>query len=555
MSDAASFDAIMQCNLLEVFCEALDAAILVTDKYDAITFASIRLAHLFPISPQAIVAGTRIRDLFGALFDAGCRFGAAEFKNKKREEWIAERVAWGWKERAETIEQSGNDGWFRIVSRRFSSGLGLTVFQDISQHKKKEQRWRMEHEGVRITEEILDTLPFAVAVKDSNLNYAAVNQAFCRMIGMPAEDLIGRRMRPKLEVELAATADTADWHAIKTGEERETLMSIETPGDTQVRYLHRSRRVGEAGAHFLSLSFVDLPASLSISETARVVELISQNGTLVRGEGTALAPPAAPRPHRKRYKVVYVGGCMEQSTLVAEATRRCIEVCVVSDPAELEVFLPAVAAAGIRLDFVMLGPDAATRAEQIAGMHGVPFHTLARGADAFEEIVSVLGRIADDAGRELSASPAEQIDIVAVQGSELHRMVLEQILGTLGLSSIIVGTGAEALDRIAEAAPRAVFLDAALPDMVVGAFMDMLAPIIAGKNIRLPVIGLINPRDASQSRACQAAGLVETIVKPLSPEAIDQALRRHLLLDKSVVDAQETQSLNAPQARSSVATG
>ena len=77
MSDAASFDAIMQCNLLEVFCEALDAAIFVTDRLDELSFASVRLMHLFPVGQSAIAPGTRARDLYGALFDAGCRFGAA----------------------------------------------------------------------------------------------------------------------------------------------------------------------------------------------------------------------------------------------------------------------------------------------------------------------------------------------------------------------------------------------------------------------------------------------------------------------------------------------
>ena len=59
MNDAASFDAIMQCNLLEVFCEALGAAIFVTDRLDQITFASIRLLHFYPIRQNAIEPGGR----------------------------------------------------------------------------------------------------------------------------------------------------------------------------------------------------------------------------------------------------------------------------------------------------------------------------------------------------------------------------------------------------------------------------------------------------------------------------------------------------------------
>ena len=136
MNDAASFDAILQCNLLEVFCEALGAAIFVTDKLDEISFASIRLLHLFPIRESAIAPGGRARDLYGALHDAGLRFGTGDRSAAVgREEWIAERVACAWRERVDKIEQAGPDRWFRIVSRRFSSGLGIVVVQDVSEQK------------------------------------------------------------------------------------------------------------------------------------------------------------------------------------------------------------------------------------------------------------------------------------------------------------------------------------------------------------------------------------------------------------------------------------
>src|SRR5215204_3003941 len=107
MNDAASFDAIMQCNLLEVFCEALGAAIFVTDKLDQVTFASIRLLHFYPIRQTAIEPGSRARDLYGSLFDAGCRFGqSGKQGGRTRDEWIAERTAIAWKERVDTIEQA-----------------------------------------------------------------------------------------------------------------------------------------------------------------------------------------------------------------------------------------------------------------------------------------------------------------------------------------------------------------------------------------------------------------------------------------------------------------
>ncbi|MBB1248891.1 hypothetical protein [Rhizobium sp. G21] len=138
MDDAASFDALLQCNLLEIFCEGLGAALFVTDRLDNIAFASVRLLHYFPMPESVIRPGSRVRDFYAALYDAGCRFGAQHsVKDVHKEDWVSDRVATGWKERVDKIEHGPGDRWFHVVSRRFSSGLGLTALQDVTDHKKK----------------------------------------------------------------------------------------------------------------------------------------------------------------------------------------------------------------------------------------------------------------------------------------------------------------------------------------------------------------------------------------------------------------------------------
>ncbi|MDB5524231.1 MAG: sensor histidine kinase [Rhizobium sp.] len=541
MSDAASFDAIMQCNLLEVFCEALGASVLVTDKLDELTFASVHLLQLFPVGENAIKPGTRARDLYGALFDAGCRFDASGgYKDKKREDWIAERVARAWKERVDVIEQSGPDRWFRIVSRRFSSGLGLTVIHDVSEHKKKELQWRTEHERVRMTEEILDTLPVAIAIKDRNLNFAAVNQQFCKMLKATPDTILGRGLGDIFEPGLAGSLEEADWHLLATGEDRETIIKVDRPDDAPTSFLHRARRIGKAGNHYISMSFDEFSAGHTGGQTIAVPDLTLKVGdgdgiAATQGDGTSLI--ASNRKLELPRKVVYVNTGHSGSEIVPLARLRGIELCIIRSENEFTAFLPAAKAAGLSLDLVVIEPNADFAFATLSAKHGVRHRMLTPGANVMDSIIDAFERRSRLPAAPRAIAPAPQsepspivtgLDILAIEDNPVNSMVLEQILESLGLNFLIVGSGTQAIEKIPQLKPQIVLVDITLPDMEIGDFMPALEPLLRENGINPPVIGLITKDGADQRQICKQAGLADSIAKPLSPEAIDRALRKHL---------------------------
>lgn len=554
MNDAASFDAIMQCNLLEVFCEALGAAIFVTDKLDQVTFASIRLLHFYPLRQTAIEPGSRARDLYGALYDAGCRFGqpAPGKTGRGRDEWIAERIAIAWKERVDTVEQVSSDRWIRIVSRRFSSGLGFIVMQDVSEQKKKEILLKTEQDRVRLTEEILDTLPVAVAVKDRNLHFAAVNQEFCAIVDMPAEQILGKSIWDVTDANLAKGMEEADWQLLASGESQDTEVAFADGEDTRT-FRHRSRRIGRPGNHYVSMSLMRSGADAATPQVARRPEPQPASPAVeapVREDVSAEeAAPAASR------NVLYlVGSHYGGHALTLGLGAHDIDLCLIRDEDEFAAFVPAAQEAGVTIDFVLIDGDFSPSAFNIAANAGLDFRMLPAGSEdstALSEILRSLDRRqlaraprpsgmaapSSKTAPHAAVSPAIQqapadnrLDVLAVEDNAINRMALEQILESLNVSFAIAGSGDEAITVANARNPRIVLADFTLPDLSIEDLAGSLRRIAPA----LPVIGLMPSDTELHRQRCASAGLKDGLAKPLSPDALDLVLRKHLALPPTI---------------------
>ncbi|MDB5555987.1 MAG: two component sensor kinase [Rhizobium sp.] len=550
MNDAASFDAIMQCNLLEVFCEALGAAIFVTDKLDQVTFASIRLLHFYPIRQTAIEPGSRARDLYGSMFDAGCRFGqSGKQGGRTRDEWIAERTAVAWKERVDTIEQAGPDRWVRIVSRRFSSGLGFVVMQDVSEQKKKENLLRAEQERVKLTEEILDTLPVAVAVKDRNLHFVAVNQQFAELAQLPAESILGRCSWDIVDAELAGRMEQADWQLLANGEAQTDEVTVKRSDGSAVIFERHARRVGRPGNHFITMSLKQTTGQAIATKAPEAIPA-------PRPAAAAAATPPAPQPREEARhpsgsrKVLYlIGGHYTGHGLTLGLAAHDVELCLIRDEQEFTSFVPAAAAAGVAIDFVLIDGDFAPSAFNIVANAGLDFRMIPAGSEdatALSEILRSLGareqknpqRAPRNATSPLAQSPAastpcakaepdNRLDVLAVEDNPVNRMALEQILESLELRFTTVASGRDAIAAALTGRPRLVLADLTLPDMDI----EELARSLSRSNAGLPIIGLMPADDETNRRKCEAAALVDCIAKPLSPDALDVIIRQHRLVD------------------------
>ncbi|MCB1448318.1 MAG: PAS domain-containing protein [Rhizobiaceae bacterium] len=531
MDDAASFDAILQCNLLEVFCEALGAAIFVTDKFDEISFASIRLLHLFPIRESAIAPGGRARDLYGALYDAGIRFGGSDRPaGGGREEWIAERIACAWRERVDKIEQTGPERWMRIVSRRFSSGLGFVVIQDVSEQRKKENLLRNEQERVKLTEEILDTLPVAVAVKDRNLNYVAVNQEFCRLLGRPQDAIVGRGSWDALTPDLAGRIEQMDWQLLSSGEPSVAEIHFVRPDGKALFIERRARRLGKPGSHFIAISLFEETQGAAGDRDAA-----SPLGASPQGRAAMVPPPLTP-PDPVCNALLLTDRREPGQALKLALRAHGVDLCYIRDVPEFAAFLPAARAAGLTVDLILIDFDFDPMAFNVAAASGLHFRMLPKDAGDSAILAEILGVLPQASARrdeeetaELRLAAAEvfddasaieavdiRLDILAVEDNPINRMVLEQMLGNLELTFHIAGTAAEGLDDCAAFSPRIVLSDTTLPDMAADEFASRLRRIDPSQ-----ILVALVPADTEEDhRRAKAAGFDGSLSKPLSAEAL-----------------------------------
>jgi PAS domain S-box-containing protein len=525
MNEAASFDAILQCNLLEVFCEALGAAIFVTDKLDEVSFASIRLLHLFPIRESAIAPGVRARDLYGALYDAGCRFSnIAQPTQIGREDWIGERIASAWKERVDTVEQAGPDRWIRIVSRRFSSGLGFVVLQDVTEQKKKENLLRSEQERVKLTEDILDTLPVAVAVKDRHLDYVAVNQEFCQLIGVSREALLGHGSWDAVSPELAGRIEQMDWHLLSSGEPGLSQIVHERPDGETVTVERRTRRLGRPGAHFIAISLMPVSGQDAF-----------KGERIICDDMPAPAHRPVPAPASKRAaplrRVVHLSQTAEPSQALTLALRaHGTELCNLRDARELSAFLPACRSAGLAIDLVVIDFGFDPAAFDLVARAGLDFRMLPFAAEQSTALAIILNALRESRARPsqetenaapdtvptTGASTASLLDILAVEDNLINRLALEQMLSGLPWTFRIVATGAEGLRECSQMRPRLVLCDSTLPDMTL---VEFAANYRHGAETGR-LVALVSSDSEESHRPARAAGIDQSLAKPISADAL-----------------------------------
>ena len=277
MNEVASGDANIQTAMLDAVCDGLSAAFIVYDRNDRMVFASRQVLSYFPVPAEFLRAGTRLRDVLGAVYDSGVRHAfsyksgnGASRKKLNREDWIAERIASHWRERFDIVEKHSDDRWIRLLKRRLANGYAICVITDVSEHKRREEQWHNDLERIQLTEEILDTLPIPICVKDRDLTYVAANKAFCKMHRISTAAILGRTVHDILAPDLATRLSARDCHVLETGTPITTPELIVGDGGEEIETVIRKYRIGMPGRYFLVTALADvseLSAILSLGAT------------------------------------------------------------------------------------------------------------------------------------------------------------------------------------------------------------------------------------------------------------------------------------------------
>ncbi|MGK6313969.1 response regulator [Neorhizobium sp. DT-125] len=548
MNDLSSADANIQIAMLEVISEGISGGVLVYDKNDLIVFASQQLLGLLPVPKSFLAPGTRLRDFLGAVYDSGGRFSADSTGPRRmlsREDWIAEQIATLWKERAETLERRGTDRWLSFTKRRVSSGYGVCVIRDVSDHKKREEQWRTDMERVQITEEVLDNLPFPVTVKDGNFTFVAVNKAASRFLDLPAEAVLGHKGSDIHPPELEKRLDGINRQLFQTGEPVQLPERVTRPDGSEVIIIANKYRIGKPGRYYIVTAMEDITDLVEVGEGGRVVSPKRQaaliSSSLGRHERKARAESGPDAAGVAGRKVLVVSSDLQMEAEALDILGGLgLDTSSVSCAEELELFLRLAYESGIRIDLVVVVDVAMDfQCLKIVERHGVPAlaigslrmrgelaaavtRLLASPANAAEKPQEENWRI--DPGCE-AETPG--IDILVAEDNEVNQIVFSQILEGFGYRYAIAPDGEEAVRLWKERSPRLILMDITLPKLS-GFEASARIRSLETADSSIPIIGVLaQPFDRDRDE-CFASGMNEVILKPISPEALETLFQAFL---------------------------
>jgi len=227
------------------------------------------------------------------------------------------------------------------------------------------------------------------------------------------------------------------------------------------------------------------------------------------------------------------GGCL--SSLVAAAERGEPYRVAIVDPAGLEGdprSLPGRIEAdrriaGTRL-VLLIGSARTGLVEREPRGFDATLVKPVRSSHLQDILVSLLGRAGGDAaeGPEYPPGDPERREgrILLVEDNEVNRAVVALALERLGYAVEIAENGRLALEKLGAASFDLILMDVQMPEM------DGLE---ATRRIRdvdptIPIVAITAHAMKGDRERCLAAGMSDYVAKPIQPDLLDRAIRRHL---------------------------
>ena len=565
MSDGASNGADINRIILESSCDALGIAVLVCSRDDTILFASRTMLQFFPVPSEILMPGTRLRDFLGAVYDTGVRPGTVPESSRRRtnrEDWIAEHMALHWRERYESVERAGRTRWVSMRKRRLSSGIGILSISDVSDQKKRDEQLQTDLERVELTEQILDAQPNPICVKDRNLNYIAVNKAFCLIHDLQQDAILGRSAWDLVESELAERFEQSDRMVLETGKPYSQAEHIVRADGSDLWVLTRKYRVGMPGRHFVVTCMNDVTDIALLHQSSD--EPPAEVGLQIRDYSIFAAAQNFYDPFRALnvQQLVEAGSMIEtlparglrvlvattdramEDRLVGRLRGSGLDACAVRDAGELRAFGHAVEDAGIKLDVLLLDLAFSERQQIVSAWRHctvLPLSAQQDGAAVLAEVFRVCSERTTASptlqpdwslsfeGEGIAAPPpTPQVDVLVAEDNQINQFVFTQILEGLGVSHRIAANGREAVELWHELQPALVLMDVSMP--IMNGF-DATVAIRSAENTRgqkTPIIAVTAQALDIDLQQCKASGMDDHIMKPVSPDMIEAVLRKFM---------------------------
>lgn len=245
-------------GVLTDFKTALDAVnlgVMLLDSDMRIETVNRVFRELWRIEEASVPVGTPLREVFGLepvrqLYTVPRAEQDAYFDGRI-EGMKAGRIISG--------EIQRSDGSTLLYSMTpLSAGKVFLVHYDITPLKLREAELERALERAGLVEAALNAVSDPIFVKDTDLRYVFVNEAFARLIGSTAEALVGKRSKEVFEPRWAGPSEVQERRILATGEPLEIEDDPDRHKDGRFRILRKQLVTLEGGKRFLSGFLFDI---------------------------------------------------------------------------------------------------------------------------------------------------------------------------------------------------------------------------------------------------------------------------------------------------------
>ncbi|MBD9371216.1 response regulator [Rhizobium sp. ARZ01] len=564
MNDGASVDADIQSGMFDAACDLLGVGAFVYDKNDCLVFASRQIQRFLPISADVLRPGARLRDVLGAVFDAGIRYGIPpedRHKTVNREDWISARISAHWREQHDMVERLGKDRWVHFRKRRLPNGYNVSTLTDVSDQRKQEEQWRADQVRVALTEQVLDTLPHPLIIKDRNLAYVAVNRAFCAIHGLEEEAILGRTVWDLVDGENSARIDESDRSVLETGIPFRCEEHIVGVDGRHFYVVTRKYRIGTPDNSML-VTLMDDVTQIVDPKHGMAANRFKLRVRTQFQKAENCFDPVRETEERLLLQQWNSGGDADlagKRVLVGTATRRTEDLligqlrvrsadcCAVRSLDEFWAFLEVANRSGVGLDLIVVDETMDGYAA-IVEASGVPVRVIAPdriGTDFFRALVEPHEVMVEDLPTDIAAPSAlfddwyiatdpeamvpivhGDIEVLVAEDNQINQFVFSQILEGMGVSHRIAENGEEAVALWHKHQPRLVLMDISMP---VKNGLDATVEIREAERvfgIRTPIVAVTAQALNVDMQNCLDAGMDDYITKPVSPDMIESIYNR-----------------------------
>ena len=151
------------------------------------------------------------------------------------------------------------DGSTMIYSvTALSGGKRLLCYYDISEMKRREAELAETLERSRLAESVVNSVKDPIFVKDDNLRFVFVNEAFAALFDKKPADMLGRSGGDFLPADLVATFEASERQVLETGERYEVEEDFEFDGIGRSRIVRKNRVSMESGKDYIACFVFDI---------------------------------------------------------------------------------------------------------------------------------------------------------------------------------------------------------------------------------------------------------------------------------------------------------